>query len=47
MIPLFSKGDKSTRESRILLYKYLEIAFLSTPGSPLWKRGDRGDFGQA
>src|SRR5262245_36977372 len=33
------------QESRILLFSIWALLFVPTASSPLWKRGDRGDFG--
>src|SRR5262245_52413427 len=32
------------QESRILLFSIWALLFVPTASSPLWKRGDRGDF---
>src|SRR5262249_47603613 len=40
--PFFKEGI--IQESRILLFSTWALLFVPTASSPLWKRGDRGDF---
>src|SRR5262249_18750485 len=40
--PFFKEGI--IQESRILLFSIWALLFVPTASSPLWKRGDRGDF---